>query len=982
MKKTQLLELFCNIKGTFVSFFSIMMFVALGVAIFLGLGWSAGAVRHATESHLQEGKFHDIEVSYPLGLTNEDVQAISEVPGVESVEPAYVSSATLHLASGRQTAILLSVTNDMDIATCVEGTMPSSAEEVAIDSLFAKNHGIHVGDTIVFDADSADPDGMEYLTRREFKVVGIVMHPAYLSANELTRGFATTGTGARSGSGMASLFVLMDQSAFDRTAFFNCYSNVYVRVAGVEGLLSNDDVYRTKVGEVSSGIEEVAKTRSAERYGELETLLSTEVDLMNSLFDICSNYVAEGGDLGQLLDVVQGVLGPAGTPEALEERLTTQEPTSEQIAEGYGAVISTLRENGVDEELLANLPDPDLVSKMLTSDMVKMAVGQLRTQVLGMRAALDAGEDPATAVKNARENASATLELLHRAEGMSWSVSDRSANLSLMTVAAYERVIENLRYTMASLFLVVGLLVCYSAVSRIVREQIVSIGTKKALGLRKGEITLSYLLYTAIAVVVGVIFGVLGGVIVVEGITNYAAESSFVYGAIPPYFSMTDTLVIGAVELLSIWAATLIACRSMLRKHAVELLRGPEPPKAVSRFYEKWGVWQRMPLYSQSIVNNFFNDKTRVFSTLVGVAGCTALVVTAMTIDLNVRDTFTRQFDAIVNYTSQIALDNSVVGAEESVMEVLDDYDIAYTVVSSKTMAATLPDSSTTAATVVVPFANMEGEQAKQFSELFHMLPTQSAPGAVDGQGNAVLGDEGAWLSEAMHANQGVNVGDTIALMGMDGKKAEVQVVGFYEFHLSNNYIVMSESVYAAAFGTEPVPNTILAQVSDDIEKELVSQVSKQPGYFSYTNDKHVEEGRFARYQSLTQTVVLVYLGLSALMAFVVLLNLNVMFIEEKKRDLIVLMINGYSQRDAKRYIYRDNIVLTFIGIILGILLGILIGYLAIVSIEFSTDSYVHTPNVWACLAGAASSAVLAVIVNIIALRRISNFSLTDINKM
>ena len=112
-----------------------------------------------------------------------------------------------------------------------------------------------------------------------------------------------------------------------------------------------------------------------------------------------------------------------------------------------------------------------------------------------------------------------------------------------------------------------------------------------------------------------------------------------------------------------------------------------------------------------------------------------------------------------------------------------------------------------------------------------------------------------------------------------------------------------------------------------------------------------------------------------------VLLNLNVMFIEEKKRDLIVLMINGFSVKDAKRYIYNDTIVLTIVGTILGVLLGCTMGSVTVGSIEPSTATFVKSPDLMAVLIGVLGSIVLSTVMSIIALRRIPKFELTDINK-
>ena len=117
------------------------------------------------------------------------------------------------------------------------------------------------------------------------------------------------------------------------------------------------------------------------------------------------------------------------------------------------------------------------------------------------------------------------------------------------------------------------------------------------------------------------------------------------------------------------------------------------------------------------------------------------------------------------------------------------------------------------------------------------------------------------------------------------------------------------------------------------------------------------------------------------LLAVIVLLNLNIMFINEKKRELIVLMINGYSTKDAKRYIYRDSIVMTNIGILLGCLLGIVMDYMTVCSAEGPTMAVMKFASWKACLAGDVLAALFAAAMTAIALRYIPRFQLTDINK-
>ena len=158
-------------------------------------------------------------------------------------------------------------------------------------------------------------------------------------------------------------------------------------------------------------------------------------------------------------------------------------------------------------------------------------------------------------------------------------------------------------------------------------------------------------------------------------------------------------------------------------------------------------------------------------------------------------------------------------------------------------------------------------------------------------------------------------------------------------------------------------------------------RASAPPLRKSIDDDKEFQHQNFGEFASVSGAVVAIYLALAALMAVVVLLNLNVMFIDEKKRELIVLMINGFSVKDAKRYIYNDTIVLTVIGIVLGVVLGCVMGAVTVGSVEPSTASFVKDVDPMAVLVGVVGSAALALIMSVIALRRIPKFELTDINK-
>ena len=547
-----------------------------------------------------------------------------------------------------------------------------------------------------------------------------------------------------------------------------------------------------------------------------------------------------------------------------------------------------------------------------------------------------------------------------------WTVAPRAHNPGAVKISALSRMTSNLGYSMAALFIIVGLLVSYFAVSRIVHEQITQIGTKKALGMRRKEITKSFLWYSAIAVIAGAIVGAIVGVIVVQGILGGTLGSMFFFGSYPPYFGAPLLVIVTAIELVLILGATYLACRSILKKHAIELLAGNKPPAGKTRFYEKWGIWEKLPLLTQTIVNNCVNDKRRMLSTIVGVAGSTALIVTAITLNNDVLRSYDIQYEDVYGFSTitYVAPDPSNAADEVEKAEAAQGATTMQAYM--KNCAMEQPDGDLSSIRMVVP------TEEDVFPELYHVRPVSD--GTFD------LSADGAWVSQAYVNHFDVKVGDELVLNVGDGTKHRVPILGFYEFWLTTNELVMGSAYYEKEFG-ELSPNVVLANTNGMEVSELKEKVADIEGFDSISDDAKTQYTNFATFSKASRAVVAIYLALAALMAIVVLLNLNVMFINEKKRELIVLMINGFSVKDAKRYIYNDTIVLTAIGIVFGIVLGCVTGSITVAAIEPASGSFLKGVDPIAVVVGIVGSALLSFIMSKIALRRIPRFELTDINR-
>ena len=438
-------------------------------------------------------------------------------------------------------------------------------------------------------------------------------------------------------------------------------------------------------------------------------------------------------------------------------------------------------------------------------------------------------------------------------------------------------------------------------------------------------------------------------------------------GAYAPYFSVSQGAIVIAVELVLILLTTWLACRSVLKQQAVELLKGEKPPTAKPRFFEKWALWQRLPLLTKTVVNNCINDKRRVFGTIIGIAGCTALIVTAVTVDNNIQKSFTWQYEDVYNYDTVIRYNAGVEGAQAGIQEVLDNIGTESTSVYASPFKLMQPDGNQDSVTVTVPFED-------DFDSFVHLNS--------GGKESEEQYTDGVWVSRAYNAHFDAQPGDKIEIMDSEGQIHQFTIQGFFNHYLFNNQIIMSREAYVSGFGSEAAPNAFLVDSGQLTAKDIKKALSGIKAVRMVKDDYQAAFDVFNDFSNIAGAVVLVYLVLSVLMAVIVLFDLYTVFIEEKKKELIILMINGFSVKDARQYIYRDTIVLTIIGIIFGVIFGVVMGNVTIMTLEPDMAYFAKGIDWMACGFGAAASGVLAIVLCSLALRRISGFKLSDINKL
>lgn len=909
MKRTQAIDLLSTIRESIVSFLAITVFIASGVAVFLGIHWSGNALYSMATRQLVAGNAHDVEVIFPYGLTREDVSAIA---GLAKDDDLVVESGAFcvqpMMYRGRKYSMRVgTLPQTIDAFISVEGTLPEDKDQIAVEATWASRHEVTIGSVLTGGEGSGVFDSLPYLRSKSFKVTALVESPAYLGSSSSTYGVGVS----------VNCLGWVTPEAFNKALELGGSSYVLVRSKQLAKLPPFSKGYQEGCIKLEEEVTNLGKELSAARIEALRKL----------------------GEQLQGLET-KTVVSALNTYKEYESRKESGKITQQEEDLALDMLGVTLQ---------ARLAQKGIQTKALDHNNL---APMLKTLELSL-------ED--VDAKTVETVLPAMQQRLTNMPDLSWTVLTRSYNGALLLLEGFVGVTSNLRWSMASLFLVVGVLVCYSALSRLVHEQVTRIGTKKALGFRAREVNRLFFCYSGLCVALGLILGVILAVNLVEHLLIRTLGNRFI---VPTnlYVNVVDVGFMGILQVVLILGATWLAVRGVLRRHAVELLAGETPPTAKPRFYEHWGIWKRMGLLAQTTINNCINDKRRVVGTLIGVAGCTALVVCAIMLRENVMDSFSRQYETICHYDAVGTV--SAKGADQGI-KLLTDASMRATPVTMNSYVLERPDGGLDAANVVVP------HDWESFSALYVMHPVYS-------QGDV---SKGVWVSQAYHEHMGANVGDTLTITNGMGISYSLPIAGFFEWHLLSNQVVVSSDVYKDIFGSDALVNKLLIDTNGKGYEEAAVVLKGSDGFEGVSDDYTANKSGFNEFASIANIVVAVYLALAIAMAACVLLNLDVMFVNEKKRELIVLMICGYSLKDARGYIWHDSVALTALGILCGVLMGSVAGGATIRSIEWANASFLHGVSWMATACGVAGTTVLATLALLVALRHIRGFDLTDINR-
>ncbi|EAE6003113.1 ABC transporter permease [Listeria monocytogenes] len=484
-------------------------------------------------------------------------------------------------------------------------------------------------------------------------------------------------------------------------------------------------------------------------------------------------------------------------------------------------------------------------------------------------------------------------------------------------------------------FFLIAALVCLTTMTRMVEEQRTQIGTLKAFGYSNGSIILKYLVYGSTASIIGSVLGILIGFQFFPNIIFNAYKSMYEMPPVDIGFYWSYSLLSLFVALFCTTFTAYVACRAELRANAATLMR-PKAPKIGKRiFLERISfIWKRMNFTSKVTARNLFRYKQRMLMTVLGVAGCTALILTGFGLRNSISDIAKMQYGQIMKYDAAVYEDMSAPPtAKETFDELMDDSNIKSKLAMSQTNIDTVKSGQSAQATsIIVP---------KNVNELPDYIVLRDRASHTTEK----LTDDGAIITEKLAKLFDVKPGDTITVKNAENDKFQIKVSAITE-NYAMHYIYMTKAYYQQVFKEKPVYNLdllMLKDTSEKVESDFAEKLTDSKAILNITFSNNVSSLLNETLDSLN-IVIVVLITSAALLAFVVLYNLTNINVSERIRELSTIKVLGFYPKEVTMYVYRENIILTLMGIVAGFVLGFFLHRFTITTAE--VDQMMFSPAI------------------------------------
>lgn len=906
--KTLTKQSFLSIKKTFKRFLSILAIVLLGVGFFTGIRQTSPNMEESVDEYFKKQNVYDINLMSTWGITKDEINILKE-KGYD-VEPSYSVDALIRIDDDYVVKVHSYDPNaKMNKLSVVEGRLPETNTECVIEK--NKDLGNYkIGDTITIDNDT--------LKEKTLKIVGFVKSPLYISRERGSTKLLN---------GKVNFYMYSLITNFDS----DYYTESYIK------LKNNESIYSKRYEQLIN-IEEDKLKEITNKF--IETRFNNEKsDALKELNDNIDKYNKEKKDTYKKLDDAEAKINKNeknlnnnltklnNNEKKAKETFKTKKQEIETNKKKINDGITTLKKNiaylesvgGDTTALKVQLSALETNLKKLNDGYNTLLKQEKSTfkEISSARTKINNGKKQIEKARKELENnrkkadkefADAYKKIedakkeIDELEKPKWYILDLDSNVGYYSFSQDSERINKLAKVFPLLFYIVAVLVSLTTMTRMVEEERGELGTLKSLGYNDNQILFKYIIYALLATTIGSVLGVIIGSKTIPSIIYGMYSLMYTLGDFINSFDLTSALLGSLIAIGCILLSTYLAVKKSLKEVPAELLRPKSPAIGKRVLLERIPfIWKHLSFSRKVTIRNVFRYKKRFLMTILGIAGCTGLIITGFGIQDCITNMVPNQYEKIFSYDLEITFNKDSKTLDKDYEEISKLKEFTSTLKVNKEAIDILNKDTNQTVQLIVPFNDyndfikiQDRKTKKQYS----------------------LKDK-IYVSEKLYKLLNLKENDILKIK-LDDKEYTTKVGGSTENYIMH-YIYMSKDVY-----NSDSYNTMLVKVNNltnDARKELSKKLKEYDSVSKLT------------YNSLSRTVfddamenfgqVSGVLIVSAgLLAFVVLYNLSSINISERKRELASIKVLGFYDNEVYNYIGRENKILTFIGMLLGCLIG------------------------------------------------------------
>jgi putative ABC transport system permease protein len=544
-----------------------------------------------------------------------------------------------------------------------------------------------------------------------------------------------------------------------------------------------------------------------------------------------------------------------------------------------------------------------------------------------------------------------------------WYIQNRLNNESYKELINASDNIKKLGNIFPLIFFAISILVSLISMMRMIEEDRTENGTLKSLGYNNFEITLKYIIYSLLATIIGSISGVfIGSYLIPYVIWNIYKKLFFI-----PKFIYLINSSFNALGLLictlCICGTAIFVCIHNLKEKPANLMRPKNPKSGKKIFIEKINfIWKKIKFSEKITIRNIFRYKARVFTTIFGIAGCTALILAGFGLKDSIKEVTNYQFNNIFKYDKTLIINEN------------KDYNLIKNYITNDNDINKFTEVNTQ--TITVEYNNKEQDVTlvtpNNFKELKNIIYLSNID---DGKEIEEPPYNTCIISEKTSKLLNIKIGDTLAIINNENNNKEIKV-SYITKNYINQYIYITKETYNNIFNNYNI-NSFLVDLKEinNEEKESFDTKYISEGYVSaIVNNEDIKNSINDMLSSIDSIVAILIIAATAL-AFVVLYNLSNINISERKREIATLKVLGFYPKEVDKYINSETFILTTIGIIIGLIFGSYLSHFIISTCE--PDYIMFDRNVFAIsyIYSILITTTFTIIVNIV-----THFNLKKIN--